>query len=334
MNRSLAGLPAVSQSDSLCAQALKFGGYVQGPPLTAIRVFVVAAESGGFQQAGRQLHLSAGAVAHQVRQLELWLGSALFERLPRGVMLTEAGSQLASQWRPLLSQLEAVAQQHREQQGASHQVSLTLVPSLASSWLMPRLEDFRRQHPRIELNLLASIPSEDLQREGIDIAIRLGTGPWPALAHEPLMPEWYLAVAPPALLRSLSLQQTESWPLLFDRFESRLPEQLDWPRWFALQQLPEGRRLGSTFSHTYLTLEAARHGQGVAIAPLPHLLDDLQSGRLQALPYPALCGPYAYHLLWRKEVAHRPAVQAVCDWLRQQARACQTPPAIQEGLCG
>lgn len=300
---------------------------MQGPPLTAIRVFVIAAEAGGFQQAGRVLHLSAGAVAHQVRQLEQWLDCALFERLPQGVMLTEAGCQLASQWRPLLSQMETVAYQHREWQAASHQVSLTLVPSLASSWLMPRLDDFRRQHPRIELNLLASIPSEDLQREGIDIAIRLGKGPWPTLEHELLMPEWYLAVATPALLRNLPLQQPADWPLLLDRFEPRLAEQLDWPRWFALQQLPEGRRHGSTFSHTYLTLEAARHGQGIAIAPLPHLLDDLQSGRLKALPYPALRGPYAYHLLKRKDVAHRPAVQAVCDWLRQQARACQIPPA-------
>src|SRR4051812_43102866 len=108
------------------------------PPLPAIRAFEAAARHGGFQSAGEELHVSAGAIAHQVKQLENWLGVTLFQRLARGVALTPAGRQYAAALRPLLHSLAEISDAVKRQ-GDERVVTVTSVPSLVARWLMPRL---------------------------------------------------------------------------------------------------------------------------------------------------------------------------------------------------
>lgn len=293
------------------------------PPLTAVRAFEAAARHGGFQRAGEELHVSAGAIAHQIKQLEAWLGVTLFQRLARGVALTSAGRKYADALRPLLNGLADVSETLRRH-GDERVVTVTSVPSLVARWLMPRLGDLRARHADIDLRVLASIHAVDFLRDGVDVAIRLGTGPYPGLKAEPLMEQWFVAVCSPAFLRDSrrtlkTLADLPRMPLLHDETEARIPDEISWPRWLQECGVAYSGSSGSSFSHTYLTLEAAANGQGVAIAPQLLVADDLRSGRLVQVFRQRVCSPYRYHLLRSPEADTRRSVQAFCDWLREQA---------------
>lgn len=299
------------------------------PPLPAVRAFEAAARHGGFQRAGEELHVSAGAVAHQVKQLEAWLGVILFQRLPRGVVLTPAGQQYAQALRPLLDGL-ADASEAVRQRGDERVVTVTSVPTLVARWLMPRLGRLRQQHPEIDMRVLASLHPVDFAREGVDVAIRLGTGPYPGLVADVLMEEWFSAVCSPAFLAAAPELRTPAdlprFPLLHDEMEPRIPEEIDWARW--LRHFGVAYRGGTrpSFSHTYLTLEAAANGQGVAIAGEPFIAEDLRSGRLVRLFPERVRGPYRFHLLRPTHAEARPAVSAFCNWIRNEAKRDAAQP--------
>ena len=294
------------------------------PPLPAIRAFEAAARHGGFQRAGEELHVSAGAVAHQIRQLESWLGVLLFQRLARGVALTVAGRQYAQALRPLLDGL-AEASDAVRRQGDEHVVTVTSVPSLAARWLMPRLGRLREQHPEIDLRLLSSLHAVDFQREGVDVAIRLGSGPYPGLKADLLMEQWFSAVCSPAFRAQAPDLATPAdllrYPLLHDEAEPRLPDEITWAHWLQAFGVSYSGAARPSFSHTYLTLEAVASGQGVALAAEPLIADDLRSGRLLRLFPQRVLSPYRFHLLRPPEAEARPAVKAFCDWLRAEVQA-------------
>lgn len=291
------------------------------PPLLAVRAFEAAARHGGFQRAGEELHVSAGAVAHQVKQLESWLGIALFQRLARGVVLTAAGRRYAEALRPLLNGLAEVSEAARHQ-GDERVVTVSAVPSLVARWLMPRLGRLRELHPEIEMRVLASIHAVDFLRDGVDVAIRLGTGPYPGLKAEMLMEEWFSAVCSPAF-RAAATDLREPadllrYPLLHDEVEMRIPDAINWTRWLQACGVPYTGGPGPRFSHTYLTLDAAANGQGVAIAPEQFIAADLRSGRLVRLFPQRVLGPYRHYLLRLPEAEARPQVQAFCNWLKAE----------------
>lgn len=293
------------------------------PPLPAVRAFEAAARLGGFQSAGEELHVSAGAVAHQVKQLESWLGLPLFHRLPRGVSLTAAGREYAQALRPLLDQLADVSESVKRH-GHDQVVTVTSVPSLVARWLMPRLGRLRERHPEIDMRVLASLHTVDFLRDGVDVAIRLGTGPYPGLKADVLLEEWFSVVCSP-VFRATAPDLREPadllrYPLLHDEAEMRIPEEIAWTDWFRSLGIAYhgGRR--PSFSHTYLTLEAAANGQGVALAAEAFIEEDLRSGRLVRLFPQRLPGPYRFHLLRLPDAEARPSVRAFCDWIREEAR--------------
>jgi LysR family transcriptional regulator, glycine cleavage system transcriptional activator len=293
------------------------------PPLPSIRAFEAAARLGGFQTAGEELHVSAGAIAHQVKQLESWLGVPLFHRLPRGVALTAAGQQYAQALRPLLEGLADVSESIKRQSD-ERVVTVTSVASLVGRWLMPRLGRLSKLHPEIDMRVLASLHPADLLRDGVDVAIRLGTGPYPGLKADVLMEEWFSAVCSPAFKASAKDVREPAdllrYPLLHDEAESRIPEEISWPRWFQALGIAYHGGTRPSFSHTYLTLDAAANGQGVALAPDPFISEDLRSGRLVHLLPQRVLSPYRFHLLRLPDAEARPAVKAFCDWIMAEAR--------------
>jgi LysR family transcriptional regulator, glycine cleavage system transcriptional activator len=293
------------------------------PPLPAIRAFEAAARLGGFQNAGAELHVSAGAVAHQIKQLEAWLGVALFQRMARGVALTPAGHRYAEALRPLLAGL-ADASEAVKHHGDERVVTVTSVPSLVARWLMPRLGRLRERHPEIDMRVLASLHPVDFVREGVDVAIRLGSGPYPGLQAELLMEEWFSAVCSPAFKAAAPDLRTPAdllrYPLLHDEREMRIPNEINWARWLQTFGIAYAGTTRPSFSHTYLTLEAAANGQGVALAAEPFITEDLRSGRLLRLFEQRVLGPYRFYLLRPPEAETRPAVKTFCDWLRAEAR--------------
>jgi LysR family transcriptional regulator, glycine cleavage system transcriptional activator len=292
------------------------------PPLPAIRAFEAAARLGGFQSAGEELHVSAGAVAHQIRQLEAWLGVTLFQRLARGVALTPAGRQYAEALKPLLHGLAEVSESIRRL-GDERVVTVTSVPSFVSRWLMPRLGSLRERHPDIDMRVLASLHPVDFLREGVDVAIRLGPGPYPGLKADVLMEEHFHAVCSPAFLAKAGPLQEPAdllkQPLLHDEIDARIPDEIVWPRWFKAFGITYRGPSRPSFSHTYLTLEAAASGQGIAVAGEPFIAEDVKSGRLvHALPH-RVTGPYRFHLLRLPDAEARPAVKSFCDWMLEEA---------------
>ncbi|HEY0847107.1 MAG TPA: transcriptional regulator GcvA [Noviherbaspirillum sp.] len=300
--------------------------YSHLPPLPSIRAFEAAARHGGFQRAGEELHVTAGAIAHQVKQLEAWLGVALFQRLARGVALTPAGKQYAEALRPLLNGL-AEASEAVRRQGDERVVTVTSVPSLVARWLMPRLGRLRERHPEIDMRVLASLHPADFVREGVDVAIRLGRGPYPGLKADVLMEEWFSAVCSPAFLATAPDLRAPAdllrHPLLHDEKDARIPDEIDWPRWLQAFGVHFSGPMRPSFSHTYLTLEAAAGGQGIALAAEPFIAEDLRCGRLvRALPQ-RMAGPYRFHLLRLPDAELRPAVKAFCDWIREEASAAR-----------
>jgi LysR family glycine cleavage system transcriptional activator len=300
------------------------------PPLPAVRAFEAAARLGGFQSAGKELNVSAGAVAHQVKQLEAWLGVTLFQRLARGVALTPAGRQYAEALRPLLSGLEDVSEALKRQ-GDGRVVTVTSVPSLVARWLMPRLGRLREQHPEIELRVLASLHTVDFLRDGVDVAIRLGTGPYPGLKADLLMEEWFSAVCSPAFRDAApNLREPADllrYPLLHDELEMRIPNEVNWARWLRACGVTYAGGTRPSFSHTYLTLEAAANSQGVAIAAEAFIAEDLRLGRLVRLFPQRVLGPYRFHLLRPPEAEARPPVQAFCAWIKAEAEADESSSA-------
>ncbi|WP_018152366.1 LysR substrate-binding domain-containing protein [Leeia oryzae] len=296
-------------------------------PIAAVRVFEVAARHESFQRAGQELFLSAGAVAHQVKQLENWLGVALFLRQARGIVLTPAGKRYADSIRPHLSQIETLSKTVQSRRGEDRLVTVSATPSLVTRWLMPRLGQWREKEPEVELRLLASVAPVDFLRDGTDVAIRLGSGPYHGVMSDILMAEEFCVVASPVFLKKNKKINAPKdlihLPLLFDEAENRIPEQIDWFRWLAALgvKLPAGTT-GLRFSHTYLTIEAAISGQGVAIASLPTVIDDIRAGRLVEVLPQRVRGPYCYHLLRLPDAECRPAVKSFCDWARAEAVSC------------
>ncbi|HEY8027856.1 MAG TPA: transcriptional regulator GcvA [Burkholderiaceae bacterium] len=286
------------------------------PPLAALHAFETAARHDSFQRAGEEMHLSAGAVAHQVKQLEAWLGVVLFQRLPRGVVLNAAGRRYAESLRPILHSLAEVSDAARRQIDEKV-VTVSATQSFATRWLMPRLGSLREKHPDIDLRVLASTHPADFARDGVDVAIRLGTGPYPGLRADPVQQERFVAVCSPTYAAAIDALQNPAdvlrYTLLHDEPEVRIPRETDWVRWLRQFGVTYADNSGPRFSHTYLTLEAAASGQGVAIAPLFLASADLRTGRLVRLFSQSVLGPYRYHLLRAADV--RPLVQDFCAWV-------------------
>jgi LysR family transcriptional regulator, glycine cleavage system transcriptional activator len=296
------------------------------PPLACLRAFEAAVRTGGFARAADELALTPNAVAHQVKQLEEWLDMRLFERHARGVVPTPAGSAYAAAVADTFERLSAATRQLLVRRD-DRVVTVTAMPSLVTRWLMPRLPQLAVRHPDIEVRVLASVKHVDLFHGEADVAIRLGRGPYPGLASEELLIENFVAVASPRFLEAHPNLATPAdlfrLPLLHDEMIDALPDEVDWPKWFEAVGVKPPRRLaGHLFSHTYLTLEAAIAGQGVALAGEHILGDAITSGRLRVL-FDGLSvkGPYQYHLLRLPGAEVRPAVAAVCDWVREEARA-------------
>ena len=295
--------------------------------MLSIRAFEAAARHGGFTKAADELCVSSGAVAHQIRQLEEWLGVDLFVRRPRSVDLTESGRIYYETVRNALEEVERASVNMRRWAGEG-EVTVTAMPSFVTRWLMPRLGTFRRQYPDVEVRLLASVPPVDFVRDRVDIAIRLGAGPYPDLISDPLLDEHFFPVISPTLLTEYGDITDPAalldFTLLHDEFEPRIPDQIDWPRWFSAHGVKtSGQRQlsGLRFSHSYLTLDAAAAGQGVALASSVLAGDAVQLGTLAVGYRGALRGPYRYQVLRRKTSETRRPVKQFISWLLDEADA-------------
>lgn len=293
--------------------------------LAPLRGFEAAARHLSFTLAAQELNLTQSAVSRQIAALERQLGKALFVRRIRALELTAAGTRLQQAVRQTLAAVDQCVDEIRGA-GAGRRVTLSTYPSFASLWLAPRLAQFQREHPGIEIRLDASDRLVDLQAEDVDLAIRgQPAGPLPPGATL-LVEDIVAPVLSPRLLPAKPLRspaELARWPLLVLDPGVRGGEGLNWERWFefagAGRVEPTAGRL--VFSFVDQTVQAAIRGQGVALVRSPFLQDGIASGDL-VMPFPALRmhSGYCHLLLRHPQAARRVQVAAFLDWLLDQFR--------------
>lgn len=286
-------------------------------PLSALRAFEAAARLGSFKAAATELAVTPTAVSHQIRALEAQTGLALFDRQVRKVALTEAGAQLFPVLRDGFDAFEATLAR-LTQQRARIQVSISATNAFTVKWLVPRMSDFRSQHPGIDLQLQASDELADLRSTAVDIAIRYGRGPYPGLVTQPLFTDRFAPVANPRL-GVTSPADLARVPLIRFDWKQAHPENPTWERWFAVAQLPLPQQASQLrFSDEGHAIQAAVAGHGIALVSLALIADELEAGHLVQPFGPEIDG-HTYHLAMYADRPSSAPVQTVAEWLRAQA---------------
>ena len=284
-------------------------------PLNGLRAFEAAARHLSFTRAAEELNVTQAAVGHQVRGLEDRLGVPLFRRLNRALLLTEAGQRLFPQVREGFDRLTAAVDGLRDQEAAGP-IIVSVLPSFAAKWLVPRLGHFQERNPDIDLRITASDAITDLGRDGIDVAIRFGDGAWPGVHVDPIADEAVTPVCSPALAASIRAPaDLAGVPLLHERMDplENFPRWPDWLRAAGVQGVDVTR--GLDFSHTHILLQAAIDGAGVALGQMTLAADDVAAGWLVTPFELSLPAGYAYYMVTLPSAAQRPKIQAFRQWL-------------------
>jgi LysR family glycine cleavage system transcriptional activator len=251
------------------------------PPLNALRAFEAAGRLGSFKDAAAELHVTQGAVSQHVRLLEAWLGASLFERHNRRVLMTSAAKAYLAQIGPLFEQLGQATARYGLPETVSRTLSVNASATFALRWLVPRLAQFRTQHPAVEVNLETSNESVESLKDTYDIVIRGGPDTFYGYSMQPFLIEERLPVCSAALLQQLPLRSPSDLRQHTLLHTSSLPRL--WPDWLARVAMPALKPAATlTFDHFYLTLQAAIDGVGIAMGPLALVSDDLAAGRLVA----------------------------------------------------
>ena len=277
-------------------------------PLNALRAFEAAARHLSFKKAAIELRVTPAALSHQVKALEERLGAALFHRLPRGLALTDEGQALL----PVLAESFdkiALLLDRFEPDGGREVVTVGAVGSFALEWLLPRLPDFERAHPEVEVRLSTNNNRVDIAEEGLDFAIRFGDGAWHGTDADKL----FEAPLTPLCAPDVAARLNEPAALLGETL-LRSYRVDDWPDWFRAAGLEPPRLTGPVFDSAALMVEAARRGHGVALAPALLFAKALAAGRV-ARPFAIDSGADAYWLTRLKSRPLTPAMTAFRDWL-------------------
>lgn len=288
-------------------------------PIQTLPAFRAVARSGNLRAAAAELNLTHSAVSQQIKLLEEQVGFPLFDRPGRRLVLNAAGQALQRAVEPALDRLEeGLRTAAALAAGTAQRVRLTLLPSFAQRWFLPRMARWREAHPSIALELHTSQHLVDLQREGYDVALRQGGGQWRGLAAERLLDSPLIALGTPAAAQRLRGRGVEA---LAD--EPLLGAPKLWEAFFALA----GGRLPvnpvATFNDAGLMLQAAEQGIGIALGRELLAADALREGRLVRLSPLALPdeSAYAYWLAYPPERADWPPLAALRTWLHTELSA-------------
>jgi LysR family glycine cleavage system transcriptional activator len=295
------------------------------PPLNALRAFESAARHLSFKKAADELHVTPAAIGHQIKNLEDYLGVPLFRRLNRAVLLTDAAQACLPDLREGFERLAAGVDRIRAH-GERRLLVVSVGPTFALKWLVPRLTHFRDRHPDITVRVETTAEMVDLTRGGVDLAIRFCGAVSAGLAAETLFDEEIVPVCAPRLMEGEHpLRRPEvlrAHTLIHVEGESADPSQPSWQTWLeAAGVAGVDTRRGLHFTQTLTAAQAAIDGQGVALLGQTCLLDDLAAGRLIrpfALGFPIA---YAYRMVSRQAAFHQPTVTAFRAWLREEAEA-------------
>ncbi|SFJ92138.1 DNA-binding transcriptional regulator, LysR family [Bosea sp. OK403] len=291
---------------------------VQLPSIQSLRAFEAAFRWQSYSRAGDELGLTHGAVSHRIRDLEARTGHVLFRRVGNEMLPTDEARRLMLRVREALAILnEAFASPLRDR--ARRTIKLSVLPSFASRWLVPRLNLFRDAHPEIAIELDSRLDHAELGPSGVDAAIRYGPGGWPGLRAEPLARETLLAVCAPRYRERLHLASTPDILRCVLLRHSWQP----WAPWLRAAGLPlKQHDDGPGYADAGLLIDAAIAGEGVALARGILVKPEIAAGRLVALGDVRIRDEHAYHLVRPLGTSRLdPAIDAFRDWMVPLLRA-------------
>ena len=301
------------------------------PPLNALRAFVASARHLSFSRAAEELFVTPAAVSQQVKLLEDHLGRVLFRRTNRSLLLTDEGQALLPR---LLESFvlmgEALA--GLEAMDDTGILTVSMAPSFAAKWLVPRLESFQALHPEIDVRVTASMNLVAFSDDGVDCAIRYGLGQYPGLVVERLLSESVVPVCSPELLGGRQARLTPAFLKGITLLHDDSPEQdascPNWGMWLKAARIEgiEARR-GLHFNQASLVLEAAISGRGAALAKTQLAGDDLRRGRLVRLFEVSQPVAFAYYFVCPAAKAGQRKVALFREWIMREALAGDAPTA-------
>ncbi|MGB3314237.1 MAG: LysR family transcriptional regulator [Albidovulum sp.] len=280
------------------------------PPLPALRAFEATVRLGGFSAAGRALNVTHAAVAQQVRALEAHLGLSLVHRDGRGLAFTTEGLQLAQALNEGFGTIQTVLEMLRTG-GEDRPVAVTITPTFATNWLMPRLGQFWDRHPNVPISLRPDAKVLDLRRDGIDLGIRFGLGEWRGVDADYLTSARYVVVGAPQIADGAI--STDGMARLPWVLEPNWPEQRNWIE-CCLGLDPAALNIAE-FASEELALSAARQGYGLHITSAALIEEDLKSGALQVLFDSAEANP-GYYIVTPPGPIRKPA-RLFIRWLKE-----------------
>ncbi len=285
------------------------------PNLAALRAFEAAARHSNFSRAAEEIHVTHGAISHQVRALEEELGVALFVRHGKRIAVTPEGERFAATLRKALGEIAAAAQALRAD-ASQKRVTITVLPALAARWLSPRLGRFIDQYPDLEVLLQSSNQLTDFMREQVDIGIRFGTGRYPGLAVEKLMDDYYYPIVSPRF-NGGRLPRTPS-----DLTRSLLlrSDGDPWTPWFRAAGLDAAEPTGGlVVQDSSVMVRVAAEGRGIGLARHSIALSAIEAGEVVRLFDIAVPCPHSYYLVCLPEALRKPQVRDFRDWLLAEA---------------
>lgn len=284
------------------------------PPLAALQAFVLAAQQRNLSRAALRLNLTVSALSHQIRALEQRLQRTLFVRGPRGVSLTDEGERLLDAVAAPLEAIERALQPPRQSHDGA--LSLSMLPSVATGWLVPRLPRFVTRHPDLELHLHSSPVLVDFNKDAIDAAMRFGPGIWPGLEAVHLFDEWIAPVASPDFLKRRGRvpkpAELARWPLLGDPGDR-------WRDWFLHFGGTAPKRYVANLGDTESLHRAALEGLGVALGRMTMVKPQIEAGRLCVLMPDRLRAEWSHYLVYPPRSAKHPGVAAFRAWVLEEA---------------
>ena len=296
------------------------------PSLNALRAFEAAARYGSFTRAAEELGVTSAAVGQQVRGLEENLGIQLFYRSLDGLDLTTEAKTALPQIRQgfdLLSEgVQTLISIHDQDR-----LSISVAPTFAIKWLVPRLHHFYEKHPGIELRFDTSMRYADIVRGESDLAIRFGIGPYNGLRKERLLEEYVLPLCSPKLCLGggdiRDVTDLHHFTLLHVDGETRDKSWLDWPSWGNRHNLDATKlKEGPRFTQSTMALQAAVQGQGIVLCGITFSIDEILAGNLVA-PFGARCVSktrFTYDLVYLPARAKHPAFVSFQRWIKERAK--------------
>lgn len=286
------------------------------PSLNALRAFEVASRHLSFRRAAEELGVTQSAVAQQVRALEAEIGVKLFERRPRALSLTQNGQRYIGTVRRAFDMLADATQSLAPEKLG---VTVSVTPTFATKWLMPRLADYTRAHADVELRVLATERLSHFHTEAVDLAVRYGRPPFgPGIQADLLFPECLVAVGTPRLLQYSGREASMQMPLVL-LHDSQSP----WSHYF--EQFPNHEPAAPAhaiwFNQTTLAIDAALLGQGLALVQKEFVSPCLADGRLAQLFQEEMHTDAGYYVVCPRKPRKPEAVEAVRRWMLQSVLA-------------